>query len=193
MLRNLPEFSSVYEAERRLQNFREEVRTISVKKNKRKASKTECLLKARELVYYVLTITKPRIQQEDGKYTKAGVLGTTYFYHAFGNDLFESSKAVHANALAALDIRFKNKKQYEQRRAYLERAVQYCNSMLRVIDLCKFEPNLQSKRRRKAVNHLANLVYETKKKLNYRIENDRDIFQNQQSGKYKRKRNRNKK
>ncbi len=112
---------------------------MSVKKKDRHISKSECLNQTRVLIQFIMVLTRPRIDHDDGTTTKPGILGEGQPYIAFGADLFKCGKAIHANCYQALEIYLKDEDTLESRRKYFKTAIEYCDSIMRLIDLCIFQ------------------------------------------------------
>ena len=78
---------------------------MSVKTKDRHKSKRECLQKSRELVNYILVLTRPREFDESGKQVKKpGLLGEGQPFQAFGLDIIECGKGIHAACYQASEI-----------------------------------------------------------------------------------------
>lgn len=78
---------------------------MSVKTKDRHKSKRECLQKSRELVNYILVLTRPREFDEFGKQVKKpGLLGEGQPFQAFGLDIIKCGKGIHAACYQASEI-----------------------------------------------------------------------------------------
>ena len=78
---------------------------MSVKTKDRHKSKRECLQKSRELVNYILVLTRPREFDESGKQVrKPGLLGEGQPFQAFGLDIIKCGKSIHAACYQASEI-----------------------------------------------------------------------------------------
>lgn len=156
---------------------------MSVKKKDRHLSRSECLNLARKLVMQVMTITRPAIQNDDGKVIKPGILGTGQAFAAFGADLLRSSKAVHANCYQAVQIYIKDAETLQQRNEFFKKAIEQCDSMLRQLDLCIFQYARKNKKKRKSFGYVAKLVHDTKQGIYIRMNLDNLILQHIQEKK----------
>ena len=96
---------------------------MSVKVKDRHLSKQDCLYKARELVGYIL-VCKP------------GLLGEGQPLQAFGYDIIKCGKGIHACCYEACKINLKDKETLTKRNEYHNKAIEYCDSIFRQIDLC---------------------------------------------------------
>lgn len=151
---------------------------MSVKKKDRHLSKSECLNRARNLVLQVMSLTRPVIQNDDGSVIKAGILGTGQSYSAFGADLLHSAKSVHANCYQAVDIYIKTKEDLDKRNEYFKKAISYCDSILRLLDLCIFQYARNNKRKMRSFAFVAKLTKDVKSSIKERMNLDNMILQN---------------
>lgn len=155
---------------------------MSVKRKDRHISKSECLGKSRELMDYILVLTRPREYNEDGKQIrKAGLLGEGQPLQAFGYDFINCGKHIHAACYEACDIYLKDETSLKERTQYHEQAIELCKSMLRLIDLCIYQYAKNNKRKLKSFEHLARLVKSQKDSLCDRINRDKLIYENKYS------------
>lgn len=159
---------------------------MSVKKKDRHLSRSECLNRARKLVQQVMILTRPLIQNEDGTQTKPGILGAGQPYYAFGIDLFNSAKAVHSYCYQGVEIYIKDQETLNSRNEYFKKAIQYCDSMMRLLDLCIFQYARTNKRKMRSFVYVASLIKDVKDCLYQRMNLDNMILQNIQEKKMKR-------
>lgn len=102
---------------------------MAVKKVDRKLARLEPLYKARDLFNYILTLTHPAEYDKDGKRTRrSGILGEGQPLQVFGY----CGKKINTNS----EIRLKNKETLEAKDKYHKEAIQYCDCILRLVDLC---------------------------------------------------------
>ena len=110
---------------------------MSVKVKDRHISKQDCLYKARDLMGYILVLTRPREFDKDGKQIcKPGLLGEGQPLQAFGYDIIKCGKGLHACCYEACKINLKDKETLAKRNDYHNKALEYCDSIFRQIDLC---------------------------------------------------------
>lgn len=159
---------------------------MSVKKKDRHLSRSECLNKARKLVQQTLILTRPAITNDDGSITKAGILGSGQPYYAFGIDLFNSAKAIHANCYQAVDIYIKDQKTLNSRNEFFKKALSYCDSILRLLDLCIFQYGQTNKKKMRSFLYVAELTKSIKDSIYERMNLDNMILQHIQEKKKKR-------
>lgn len=151
---------------------------MSVKKKDRHISKQECLQKSRELINYLLILVRPREFNELGKQVrKPGILGEGQAFQMFGADLFKCGKTIHATCYQACEINLKNEASYLQRKQFWEKAIEFCNSILRQLDLCIYLYALNNQKKRKSFEHLARLTKEMKNSLQDRLNRDKLIYE----------------
>lgn len=154
---------------------------MSVKKKDRHISRREALGKSRELVNYILVLTRPREFSEDGKQVKKpGMLGEGQPLQAFGYDLLRCGKGIHANCYQASKIYLKrgDEDSLKERNKYHKFAIEYCDSIFRQIDLCIYQYAKGNKKKMKSFNHLALLTKITKSSIQNRMNRDNLIFMN---------------
>ena len=73
---------------------------MSVKVKDRHISKQHCLYKARDLMGYILVLTRPREFDKDGKQIcKPGLLGEGQPLQAFELDIIKCGKGIHENKI----------------------------------------------------------------------------------------------
>ena len=109
---------------------------MSVKKKDRHVSKRECLGKSRELMNYILVLTRPREFDKDGKQIqKPGLLGEGQPLQAFGYDILTCGKRIHAACYDACEIYLKDEESLEARTKLHKQAIKYCDSLFRIIIL----------------------------------------------------------
>lgn len=153
---------------------------MSVKVKDRHPSKHECLQKARELMDYILILTRPREFDKDGnQIQKPGLLGEGQPLQAFGYDLLACGKRIHADCYQAAEIYLNNQKTLSERTNYHRDAIKYCDSIFRLIDLCIYQYARNSKKKRKSFEHLARLNKTMKAALQDRMNRDKLIYQHQ--------------
>lgn len=151
---------------------------MSVKKKDRHVSKRESLGKSRELMNYILILTRPREYDKDGKQIqKPGLLGEGQPLHAFGYDMLTCGKRIHAACYQACEINLKDQITLQERNRYHKQAIEYCDSLFRLIDLCIFQYAKNNKKKRQSFEHLARLVYAQKQSLLDRLNRDKLIFE----------------
>lgn len=151
---------------------------MSVKKKDRHVSKSESLGKSRELVNYILVLTRPREFDEDGKQIqKPGLLGEGQPLQAFGYDILTCGKRIHAACYDACGIYLKDAETLHSRTELHKRAIEYCKSLMRMIDLCIFQYARNNKKKRRSFEHLARLVKSQMDSLYDRMNRDKLIFE----------------
>ena len=151
---------------------------MSVKKKNRHVSKSECLGKSRELIHYILILTRPRQFNEDGQQIqKPGLLGEGQPLQAFGYDMLTCGKRIHAACYDACRIYLKDAETLRARTELHQRAIDYCKSIMRMIDLCIFQYARNDKKKLRSFEHLARLVKLQLDSLYDRINRDKLIFE----------------
>lgn len=151
---------------------------MSVKKKDRHISKGEALGKARELVSYTLILTRPRQFDENGKQIqKPGILGEGQPLQVFGIDIVTCAKRIHAACYEAYQINLKNEQTLIARNEYHLKAIEYCKSILRMIDFCINQYAKNNKKKRNSFEHLAHLTKIQIDCLQDRINRDKLIFE----------------
>lgn len=151
---------------------------MSVKKKDRHVSKSEALGKSRELMNYILILTRPREFDKDGKQIqKPGLLGEGQPLQAFGYDIIRCGKAIHAACYSANEIYLKDEETLKTRNDYHKNAEKYCDSIFRQVDLCIYEYARNNKKKRRSFEHLARLTRDVKISLQDRINRDKLIFE----------------
>ena len=152
---------------------------MAVKKKDRHVSRREALGKSRELVNYLLILTRPREFDKDGKQVqKPGLLGEGQPLQAFGYDLLRCGKTIHAACYQASEIYLKDKKSLDQRNRYHQQAIECCDSIFRQIDLCIYQYARNNKDKRRSFEHLSRLTKIAKDSVKDRINRDKLIFEN---------------
>ena len=159
---------------------------MSVKKKDRHLSRSECLNKARKLVQQVMILTRPAIPNEDGTVTKPGILGAGQPYYAFGIDLFNCAKQIHANCYQAVDIYIKDQETLDTRNEFFKKAIEYCDCIMRLLDLCIFQYTQKNKRKMRSFSYVAELTRSVKMSIYERMNLDNMILQHIQEKKKKR-------
>jgi hypothetical protein len=151
---------------------------MSVKLKDRHLAKKDCLQKSRELINYILILTRPREYNEEGKQIqKPGLLGEGQALSAFGIDILKCGKRIHACCFNACNIYIKNKETYEARREYFYEAIKYCDSIFRQIDLCIFQYAKNNKKKRNSFYHLSKLNLTMKRSIQDRMNRDKIIYE----------------
>ena len=151
---------------------------MSVKKKDRHVSKRECLGKSRELMNYILVLTRPREFDKDGKQIqKPGLLGEGQPLQAFGYDILTCGKRIHAASYDACEIYLKDEESLEARTKLHKQAIKYCDSLFRIIDLCIFQYAKNNKKKRRSFECLARLVKAQKESLQDRLNRDKLIYE----------------
>lgn len=151
---------------------------MSVKKKDRHISKNDCLMQARELIKYLLILIRPREFDKDGKQIqKPGILGEGQPLQAFGIDLFTCGKRIHGACYQASRIYLKNEDTLKQRVEFYQQALEYCNAILRLLDLCIYTYGANSKKKRKSFEHCTRLTVAAKRSIQERINRDKLIYQ----------------
>lgn len=151
---------------------------MSVKKKDRHVSKRECLGKSRELMNFILILTRPREFDKDGKQTqKPGLLGEGQPLLAFGSDILTCGKCIHAACYNACEINLRDRKSLDARNKLHEQTIRYCDSLFRLIDLCIFQYAKNNKKKRRSFEHLARLVKAQKDSLYDRMNRDKLIYE----------------
>ena len=150
---------------------------MSVKKKDRHLSRSECLNRARKLVLQVMILTRPAIQNDDGTITKPGILGTPIEFQSFGNDLLRCAKGVHGQCYQAVDIYIKTQDDLDKRNKHFKLAIEYCDSILRLLDLCIFQYAKNNKRKKRSFAFVALLTKNVKDGIYQRMNLDNMILQ----------------
>ena len=151
---------------------------MSVKTKDRHISKRHSLYKARELMGYILVLTRPREFDKDGKQIcKPGLLGEGQPLQAFGLDIIKCGKGIHACCYEASKINLKDKDTLTKRNEYHNKAIEYCDSIFRQIDFCIFQYAQNSKKKRRSFEHLARLTKVTKEAIQDRKNRDKLILE----------------
>ena len=159
---------------------------MSVKKKDRHLSRSECLNRSRKLVQQTLILTRPVIVNDDGTTTKPGILGSGQPYYAFGIDLFNNAKAIHANCYQAVDIYIKDQESLDTRNKFFKKALNYCDSVLRLLDLCIFQYGQTNQKKMRSFLFVAQLTKSIKDSIYERMNLDNMILQHIQEKKMKR-------
>lgn len=153
---------------------------MSVKKKDRHVSSREALGKSRELVNYLLILTRPREFNKDGKQIqRPGLLGEGQPLQAFGLDLLRCGKSIHAACYEASEIYLKDKESLKARNEYHRQAIKYCDSIFRQIDLCIYQYARNNKKKMRSFKHLAILTKNVKSSIQDRINRDKLIFEHE--------------
>lgn len=153
---------------------------MSVKKKDRHVSKRESLGKSRELMNYILVLTRPREFDKDGKQIqKPGLLGEGQPLLAFGNDILTCGKRLHGALYEASEIYLKDKQSLDDRTKLHKQAIEYCNSLFRLIDLCVYQYARNNKKKKRSFEHLARLNKATKESIQNRINRDKLIYEHE--------------
>lgn len=151
---------------------------MSVKKKDRHVSKREALGKSRELMNYILILTRPHEFDQDGKQIhKPGILGEGQPLQAFGYDILKCGKAIHAACYQASEIYLKDSESLQERNKYHKQAIEYCDSIFRQLDLCIYQYARNNKKKMKSFRHCAMLVKSVKDSLYDRINRDKLIYE----------------
>lgn len=160
---------------------------MSVKTKDRHLSRSECLNDSRKLVQQILILVRPAISNEDGSFVKAGILGSGQAFQMFGNDMFNCAKRIHGNCYQAVDIYIKTQEDLDKRNQYFKTALEYCDSIMRLLDLCIFLYAKKNKRKMRSFSYVAKLTKEVKTSIYERMNLDNMILQNIQEKKNKRR------
>lgn len=151
---------------------------MSVKKKDRHVSKRESLEKSRELMNYILILTRPREFDQDGKQIhKPGLLGEGQPLQAFGYDILKCGKAIHAACYQASEIYLNSSETLKMRNNYHKQALEYCDSIFRQLDLCIYQYARNNKKKRNSFEHCARLVKAVKESIYDRINRDKLIYE----------------
>lgn len=155
---------------------------MSVKVKDRHVSHNACLEDARKLVEQILVLTRPREFDKDGKQrTKPGLLGEGQPLQAFGLDILKCGKCIHAACYEASKVYLKNEETLEKRRKFYKQAIEYCNSILRQLDLCIFTYARNSKHKRRSFEYICRLTYALKISIQDRMNRDKLIYEHNYS------------
>lgn len=138
---------------------------------------------SRKLVHQVLILVRPAQILDDGSKLKAGILGEPYYYSAFGSSILFSAKAAHGQCYAACKIHLKDLNTLKQRTEYFRKAIEYCDSILRELDLCIFEYGKNNKKKRNSFMYVAKLTDNFRTSILDRINKDNLIYQQNYQGK----------
>lgn len=152
---------------------------MSVRKKDRHVSKREALGKSRELMNYILILTRPREFDKDGQQIqRPGLLGEGQPFQAFGLDIIKCGKGIHAACYQASLINLKeDKSSLDSRNKYHKLAIEYCDSIFRQIDLCIYQYAKNNKKKRNSFEHLARLTKATKESIQDRINRDQLMYE----------------
>lgn len=151
---------------------------MSVRIKDRHVSKNASLGKSREVMSYILILTRPREFDKDGKtIVKPGLLGEGQPLQAFGLDILKCGKGAHACCYEANRIYLKDKDTLDKRNTYHQKALEYCNSLFRQIDLCIYQYARNNKKKRRSFEHLAKLNYGLKQTILDRMNRDKLIYE----------------
>ncbi len=155
---------------------------MSVKKKDRHPSKNDCIGMSRRLVEQILILTRPREFNKDGKQIKRpGLLGEGQPLQAFGLDILRCGKSIHASCCQGCKIYLKDKDTLDKRKKYFTNAIEYCDSILRQLDLCIFVYANNSKKKRKSFEYVCRLAYGVKQIIQDRLNRDKLIYLHQYS------------
>lgn len=154
---------------------------MAVKKADRHKSRSECLEKSRKLVVQALSLTRPAMENDDGSHIKPGPLGYGQPFYAFGNDIMSCAKKVHAECYKATEIYIKEKEDMDKRNEYFHKALEYCDSILRQLDLCIFAYAQNNKKKRKSFYYMARLTNDQKSSIYDRMNLDTFIVKDIQA------------
>ena len=92
---------------------------MSVKVKDRHISKQHCLYKARDLMGYILVLTRPREFDKDGKQIcNLDCLERVNLFRRFGLDIIKCGKGIHACCYEASKINLKDKDTLTRRNEY---------------------------------------------------------------------------
>ena len=113
---------------------------MSVRKKDRHQANDEPLEFSRRLTHQALILTHAREFNEKGEQIRRpGILAEGQPFFAFGKDCLDLSKRIHAKCYEALSIKLKDEESLKQRTELHKQAVEYCKSILRLMDLCIYE------------------------------------------------------
>lgn len=153
---------------------------MSVKKKDRHQAASEPLEFSRQLTHQALILTHAREFDETGKQIrKPGILAEGQPFFAFGKDCLDLSKRIHAKCYEALSIKLRNQETLEQRTKLHDQAVEYCKSILRLMDLCIYEYGENNKKKKKSFTYFSKLAYNTMKSIQDRINRDKLICEHE--------------
>lgn len=151
---------------------------MSVKKKDRHISMNEPLGKSRTLMNQILLITHPREFDSNGhQLRKPGLLGDGQAFQCFGLDILNCGKRIHAACYQAGEIYLKDKASFDTRTKYHNDALEYCNSILRMLDLCIFQYAGQSKKKRQSFFYVGKLTRDVKHSIQDRMNRDKLIYE----------------
>lgn len=152
---------------------------MSVKKKDRHVAQKQCLASSRKLISQILILVRAREFDNMGKQTrKPGILGEGQAFQLFGLDLFRCAKSIHANCYQAAEIRLsKEPETLIQRNAYHKQAIEYCNSIFRLLDLCIFQYAQESKKKLNSFEYVAKLTKEVKRDIQDRMNRDKLLYE----------------
>ena len=150
---------------------------MSVKKKDRHISKNDCLMQARELVKYILVLIRPREFDKDGKQIrKPGHLGEGQPLQAFGLDIFNCGKRLHGACYQASKIYLHDEKTLHERAELYQQAIEYCDSIFRLLDLCIYTYGETNKKNKNSFEHCARLNLAVKRSIQERLNRDKMIY-----------------
>lgn len=151
---------------------------MSVKKKDRHISMNEPLGKARTLMNQILLLTHPREFDSQGKQIrKPGLLGEGQAFQAFGLDILNCGKRLHAVCYQAGTINLRDKESFETRTKYHKDAIAYCDSIFRLLDICTFQYANKSQKKKKTFFCVAKLTKEVKSSIQERMNRDKLIYE----------------
>ena len=151
---------------------------MSVRKKDRHVSMNEALGKSRELMNYILILTRPREFDKDGKQIcKPGILGEGQPLQAFGYDILKCGKSIHAACYQASKLYLNSGKRLEERNKYHKQAIEMCDCIFRQLDLCIYQYARNSKKKRRSFAYCSQLTKIVKDSIQDRMNRDKLIYE----------------
>lgn len=151
---------------------------MSVRKKDRHQANDEPLEFSRRLTHQALILTHAREFNEKGEQIRRpGILAEGQPFFAFGKDCLDLSKRIHAKCYEALSIKLKDEESLKQRTELHKQAVEYCKSILRLMDLCIYEYGESNKKKRRSFIYFSTLTYNTMKSIQDRMNRDKLIYE----------------
>jgi len=139
----------------------------------------EPLGKSRTLINQILLLTHPREFDSQGKQTrKPGLLGEGQAFQAFGLDILNCGKRLHAACYQAGKTTLRDKESFELRTQHHKDALAYCDSIFRLLDICTFQYASKSQKKKKSFFHVAKLTKDVKSSIQDRMNRDKLIYEN---------------
>ena len=152
---------------------------MSVKKKDRHIAMNEPLGKSRILMNQILLITHPReFDLKNKTLRRPGLLGEGQAFQSFGLDILNCGKRIHAACYQAGNTYLHDKDTYNTRTKYHQAAIEYCDSIFRLLDLCIYQYAKDSKKKRSSFFYVGKLTHDVKASIQDRMNRDKLIYEN---------------